>query len=585
VRTRLIPLLLLGLLIPRPRPVAAQIRPDRPPPPPVSILPPDGEGARTVTAQDSVAKRTTLPTLALPDIVVFGRSSATMREGSKLFTADKRTALDREIVPAGGEKSQTRTGWGGSRRTASWDAAAALRRLRAWTQAGSWGEVLAGAEGWLDRGSWQFTGTGGLERSGGHLPDSAFLLGRFEGGALHGLNRATDLRLRLYVSGGRQGEWGSAIPSDGLPGAPAGAERDWFEAGYGVELETRPAGRYRLGMSVAGRHAGLSDAVRTPGLEHHPASNGWALEATGGVTAGRVLVTLEAGHQRDHLTGPGPAQDVLLSQAAVGVNTRVGGASSLSLGGVWYHLSDDLSNRDRLWPRAEFVTRYSERLDLFIRYRPGIEYRPLGAAHRENPFVANDFRMVPREEDFHLGIGLRYLPLSGVTLGFEVARRQFDRLPVWRRAPLTDSESAGLFILGALTGVMVNETRLEVQSRLSPQIDLRSELLLRQPAGGLAEIPHLPRFALRADLEAAGPWELGFSLRLDHLGVRYGDGVGSAGRRLAAATDLGLGVQRAFGRRWLAWVALRNLLDSDMATWEGYPLPGRTSAVGISLRF
>jgi hypothetical protein len=338
-------------------------------------------------------------------------------------------------------------------------------------------------------------------------------------------------------------------------------------------------------VRLAGRHAGLSDAVRTPGLEHHPTSNGWQLEATGGVTAGRVLVSLEAGHQQDHITGSGPSQDVHLSQAMVGLSTRVGEASSFSVGGVWYHLADDLSIRDRLWPRAEFVTRYSERLDLYIRYRPGITYRTLGQAHGENPFVANDFRMVPREEDFHLGIGLRYQPLSGWTAGFEVARRQFDRLPVWRRAPLTDSESAGLFILGALTGVMVNETRLEVTGRLSPQLDLRSELLLRQPVGGLAEIPHLPRFALRTALEAAGPWGLGLSLHIDHVGLRYGDEGGSAGRRLAAATDLGLGVQRAFGRRWLAWVALRNLLDRDMANWEGYPLPGRTSAAGISLRF
>jgi hypothetical protein len=574
----------VALLLFGPRHTAAQIRPDRPPPPPVSILPPEGEAVR-VAVQDSVVKRVTLPTLALPDIVVFGRSSATVREGSKLFRADKRTALDREIVSTESEKAQTRTGWGGNRRTASWEVAAALRQGRAWAQAGSWGELLAGAEGWLDQGKWILTGRGALERSAGHVHDSAFLIGRVEGGALRALSRTTDLRLRWNLSGGRQREWGAPIPADGLPGAPPGAQRDWFEAGYGAEVETRPAPSCRLVLSLAGRHAGLSDAVRTPGLEHHPASNGWTISAHGGVTAGRVLVTLEAGHERDHLTGPGPAQDVLLSQTALEVSTRVGGASSLSLGGAWYHLSDDLSPRDRLWPRAEFVTRYSERVDLYIRYRPGIEYRPLGSAHRENPFVANDFRMVPREEDFHLGIGLRYEPFSGVTTGFEVARRQFDRLPVWRRAPLTDSESAGLFILGALTGVMVNETRLDVQGHLSPQLDLQSELLLRQRVGGPAELPHLPRFALQATLEAAGPWGFEFSFQLNHLGVRYGDEWGSAGRRLAAATDLGLGVRRAFARRWLAWVALRNLLDRDMATWEGYPLPGRSSAAGISLRF
>ncbi len=63
---------------------------------PSAVCAQTGESIREAQ-QDTVAKRRSLPPLALPDIVIFGRSTASTREGSKLFPADKQTALDREV--------------------------------------------------------------------------------------------------------------------------------------------------------------------------------------------------------------------------------------------------------------------------------------------------------------------------------------------------------------------------------------------------------------------------------------------------------------------------------------------------------
>jgi len=575
----------LLLLLLAPAAAGAQTPPDRPLPPPVSILLPEQETG--AARQDTAAvKRTALPTLALPDIVVFGSARATIRDGSKLFTADKRTALDREIQAPTGEKSGSRAGWGGARLVAASEPAALIHRLRAYSQVGNWGEVLAGLDGWMPWRGWQLSGGAGLERSDGHLPSSRYLLGRFDGTALHRLGEKNELRLHARWSGGRQAEWGAPILVDGLPAAPTGAERGWFETGYGVQLDARPASRLGLGLAVAGRHAGLSDEVRTPGTTHRPTSNGYYLSASGAFTADRFRLGLEVGLEGDHLSGPAPAQDVALARVELELGLRLSGTSSLSLGGLWYRLDDDLAARDRIQPRAEFQTRYSERLDLFVRYRPGVDYLDLGRAHEVNPFVANEFRMVPREEDFHLGVGLHYEVVPGLVAGFEVARRQFDRLPLWRRAPLTDIASDGLFVLSAVNGVMLNETRLTLDGRPGSRLGVEGGLVLRQPSGaGVEELPHVPRLELDLGLEAEGPWSLGLAARLHYLGPRSGDPAGSAGRKIPAATVLGLRVSRPFGPRLVGWVALHDLLDTGQVTWEGYPLPGRSSMVGLSVRF
>jgi hypothetical protein len=44
-------------------------------------------------------------------------------------------------------------------------------------------------------------------------------------------------------------------------------------------------------------------------------------------------------------------------------------------------------------------------------------------------------------------------------------------------------------------------------------------------------------------------------------------------------------VSHPIGSSITAWLEFRNLLGQDMALWEGYLLPGRTSALGFSVRF
>jgi hypothetical protein len=388
-----------------------------------------------------------------------------------------------------------------------------------------------------------------------------------------------------YLAGNRE-EWGTAIPTVGIPSVPAGADRSWFDGQYGLELDATLRRGLTLHASAGGRHAGIDDENRLPGTPVLPRSNGGWAETSLEWLTGRTLVRLSGRTEGDRLTGPRPRQTTSLSTASFTTRALFGRSNSVMLGVVWYGLEGGLGQTSRLWPLARFSSQYTDRLTMFAAYQPGIDYLRLGEARNQNPFVANGYQVVPREERFNLTIGLRYSLSRGMTIGFEVARRLYDRLPLWRRAPITESESDGLFVLDGLAAIGLSETRLSIEGEPAPGVQLEGALVVRAPTGGgIAELPHLPRFSLSGQVEARGPWRFDTSIRLVHMGERFGAPDGGSDRLLSAATDLGLRVSHPIGNSVTAWLELRNLLGQEMALWEGYLLPGRTSALGFSIRF
>ncbi len=533
--------------------------------------------------QDTVAKRMTLPPLTLPDIVIFGRGSATVREGSKLFTTDKRTALEREIGAPIGEKLDTRTGWGGGRMLAAQERAGPGRRARAYLRGATYSEFLGGGEYWVDMDRWRLLALAGGEGTKGHRLNSSSMGGFGRLSAIRQLGTSTEIRFKGGFSGGRQEEWGEGVPLEGVPAAPANAVREWYEGDYAVELE----GAIRRGLSLrgsaGGRHSGLNDDVRVVGLQ--PRSNGgWASAELEWVT-NRMILSLAGRTEGDRLKGVLPVQDARLTSATFSVQALFGGSSSALLGVSMYDLNVDPFSVRRFWPKVQFTSRYSERFSMYIDFLPRIDYMALGEARDQNLFVGNSYSVIPREEKFHLAIGLKYLVAPRITAGFQVARRLFDRLPVWQLAPATDSESRGLFILNGLVSVGVNETRLSLEGEPKENLAFNSELLLRDPTGGIEQLPQIPRLEFSAGVQARGPWNLDLGAKFTYLGERFGEEIGIQARSLAPTADLSLHTARSFGGFLTVWLELRNVLDQEVVLWESYPMPGFTTALGLSFRF
>jgi hypothetical protein len=397
----------------------------------------------------------------------------------------------------------------------------------------------------------------------------------------------TELRIRSGLSGGRQEEWGEAITAAGLQGAPTEAARTWIDGTYSLELESMIRRGLTFTAEAGGRHTELQDALREDPTTLQPGSNGgWAGLGLELVT-GRTIFSISGRAEADGVKGVVPSQRVSLVTGAISMQTLIGEARNLHLGMVAYRLDDGLSTSTRIWPRMSFSSRYSERFAMYIRYRPAIDYLTLGEARTVNPFVANSFTIAPRRERFNLAIGLHYTVAPRIVLGFQVARRLFDLLPAWRRVDLVnESNSRGLFMLDGIDSPGLNETRLSVQGDPSNRLTFSGEIVLRDPTGGgIEELPHLPKFELTGGVNAVGPWNLDLGAEVTWLGERYGDTAGQASRRLDPAADLSLRTAKDFGDLLTIWLELRNVLDREIVIWEGYPMPGRTTALGISLRF
>lgn len=546
-------------------------------PPTVPILP-EARQDTVRAAADTLTKRETLPPLALPDIVVFGRSSTTMREGSKLFPAEKRTVLDREVALPEGEKGTSRAGLGGGRQLAAREQVPGPRRARLFARAGTYGEGVGGLEWWRDLDRTRLITHVEVRGTGGHVDGSAALGGSGRVSVLHPISAFTDLRVRAGYGTGWQQEWAAS--------APPGAERDWYRGFYSAELESVPIRGLTLNLGAGGRHGGFTDGVRVPGSVLEPASNGGWASAGAEWLRGGLLVSLRGNAERDRILRPGEDQDASLASARLAVRTVTGESGSLMLGAELYHVDAALGPATRVWPIAEFSSQYSDRFSMFVRYEPHMDYMPLGEAREENPFTANSFRVVPREERFHLAVGVDYAVTPETTLRFEVGRRLYDRLPFWRPAPATDIGHEGLFVLDERTGATMSETRITLEGRPRSVLTYDGELLLRVPGGeGIQEVPHLARFEASASLGLQGPWSTHLEGHLRHIGERYSTLSADPGSRIDPVTDLGMRASRALSAGFTLWLELRNILDQEMVLWQGYPLPGRTSALGISVRF
>ncbi len=552
---------------------------------PSAVCAQTGEPVREAQ-QDSVAKRSSLPPLALPDIVIFGRSTASTREGSKLFPADKQTALDREVGAPVGEKINSRTGWGGGRMLAARERVGPGHWARAYLRGGTFGELIAGGDAWIDFKKWQLMAIFAGEGTGGHIPNSSSVDGRSDFSAIRYLGADTELRINLGYSLGRGEEWGIGATNVGIPGVPDGATRSWFDADYSVEMKGSVRRGITLYGGVGGRNAGLKDDVRGSGLQPRD-QGGWISAGVEWLT-GHTLVDLNARTESDRITGPQRSRDAALSSASLTVRSLVGETSSFLAGAVWYQVDAGIGQVTRIWPLAEFTSQYSDRFSMYVKYQPRIDYLSLGEARQQNPFVANSYVIAPGEERFHLKVGLRYIVAQHLTLEFQVARRQFDRLPLWRLAPASDPWSNGLFILDAVGPIGVNETRLNLEGTPGENLALSGELVLRDPSGGgIVELPHIPRLQFSGGIDCRGPWNLELGLRMTYLGERYGSGeqAGLDARKLAPASDMGIRVARGFGSTLTGWLELRNILDREIMVWEGYSMPGRTTALGLSLKF
>jgi len=540
----------------------------------------------TAAEQDTAAKQQTLPPLALPDIVIFGRSSATVRDGSKLFASDKRTVLDREIGAPVGEKIESRTGWGGGRTLAAQERVLTGRQARAWLRGGSHTAFIGGLEYWRDLGRWRFIARAGGDGTAGPIDNSGSSSGFGELVFERSLSSVSQVRFGGGFTSGRQEEWGTGVPLQGIPRAPLGAERTFSDGHYEVAGEFRLRRGLTLALGAGGRHTGLRDRSRIGGTDLRPHSDGgWADLAFDWVTD-RTVLELDARLEGDRMRGVTPDVTSRLAQASLTLQARVGEASSGLLGVGVYRMDSALGRVTRVWPRAKFTAHYSERFGMFIRYRPRFDYLTLGDARVVNPFVANTFQVTPREERFNLAVGLTWILAPRLTLQFEVARRQYDRLPLWRLAPNTDFQSEGLFILDGIVDVAVNETRLDLAGSPWEGFDLETGVILRQPGGGgIAVLSHIPETEFRARITADGPWGLIFGSDLTWLGERFGDTAGTGDRRLAPAADLGFRVARTFAGSLTAWLELRNVFDSEIVLWESYARPGRTTAIGFSYAF
>jgi len=537
--------------------------------------------------QDTAAKRQTLPPLALPDIVILGRDSAMVREGSKLFTSAKRTALDREIRPLLGEKVESRTGWGGGRTFAAQENVDPARRARAYLRGGSFNELLGGGEYWTDLGTWRLVAEAGGAGTKGHIPNSSSLEGFGRATMIRELGTNTEFRFRTGLATGRQDEWGTAIPAAVLQGAPTDAARTWINGTYEVEIESLIRRGLTFRAGAGGRHAELQDEVRETSTTIKPGSNGgWADVGLEWVTR-RSIFSIGGRAEADGVKGVVPARNVSLVSGELSMQSLVGEGRNLHLGAIFYRLNDGLSTSTRIWPRVSFSSQYSDRFGMYVRYHPSIDYLTLGEARIENPFVANSFTISPRQERFNLAVGLRYTVATRIVFGFQVARRLFERLPVWRRVDLVnESNSRGLFMLDTINSPGLNETRMSIEGEPRDRLYFSSEIVLRDPTGGgIEELPHIPRFEFSGSVNAVGPWNIDLGARVTWLGERYGDTAGDASRRLAPAADLGLRTAKNIGDLFTIWLELRNVLDREIVIWEGYPMAGRTTAFGISLRF
>ena len=536
--------------------------------------------------QDTVAKRRSLPPLALPDIVIFGRSTASTREGSKLFPADKLTALDREVGAPVGEKLGSRTGWGGGRMLAAQERVGPGRWARAYMRGGTFGEMLAGGDVWIDFRKWQLMAILAGEGTGGHVSNSSSVGGRGDFSAIRYLGTDTELRINIGYGLGRGEEWGVGATNVGIPGVPDGVTRSWSDADYSVEMK----GSLRRGITLygglGGRNAGLRDEVR--GTDLHPRDQGGWITAGMVWLTGKSLVDLDARMESDRITGPQRTQDASLLSTSLTVRSLFGETNSFLAGVVWYQVDTGIGQVTRIWPLAEFTSQYSDRFSMFVKYQPQIDYLNLGEARKQNPFVANSYEAASREERFHLSVGLRYIVAQHMALEFQVARRQFDKLPLWRLAPASDPWSNGLFILDSVGPIAVNETRINLEGTPRENLALSGELVLRNSTGGgIAELPHIPHLQFTGGIDFRGPWDLDLGLSINYLGERYGSGeqAGLDARRLAPVSDMGIRVARGFGSALTGWLELRNILDQEIMVWEGYSMPGRTTALGLSLKF
>ncbi len=556
-----------------------------------NLLPVGAAGQVTQQAvQDTSGKRQTLPPLALPDIVILGRDSAMVREGSKLFTSVKRTALEREIGAPLGEKLESRTGLGGGRTFAARDNADPGRQARAYLRGGTF-DYLGGAEYWTDLRQWRLVTEAGGAGTREHIDNSAALEGFGRATLIRRLGTNTELRIRAGFSGGRQEEWGDAITIAGLPGlqaAPADAARTWIDGTYGLEFESTLRRGLTFRAGAGGRHTELRDNTRQAPTTLEPGSNGgWADLGLEWVT-GRTIFALSGRAEGDGVKGVLPGRTVSLVTSEVSMQTLVGEARNFHLGAVVYQLNDGLSTITRIWPRVSFSSRYSDRFRMYVRYHPAIDYLSLSAARVANPFVANSFTVTPRRERFNLAIGLTYTVAPRIEMEFQVARRIFELMPVWRRVDLTnESNSRGLFMLDGIDSPGLNETRLGLRGDPSERFVFSSEVVLRDVTGGggIEELPHIPRFEFTGGINTVGPWNIELGAEVIWLGERYGDSAGLSSRRLEPAADLSLRTARKFGDLLTVWLELRNVLDREIVIWEGYPMPGRTTALGISLRF
>jgi len=549
---------------------------------------PDGAAGQVPqqAVQDTAGKRQTLPPLALPDIVILGRDSAMVRVGSKLFTSAKRTALEREIGAPLGEKLESRTGLGGGRTFAARENVDPGRRARAWLRGGNW-DFLGGAEYWTDLQQWRLVAEAGGAGNREHVDNSAAMEGFGRATMIRGLGTNSELRIRAGLSGGRQEEWGQALAAAGLQGAPVDAARTWIDGTYGLEFESMLHRGLTFRAGAGARHTELQDDTRQAPATLEPGSNGgWADLGLEWVTS-RTIFSLSARAEGDGIKGVLPGRTVSLVTGNVSMRTLVGEARNLHLGAVVYRLDDGLTMVTRIWPRVSYSARYSDRFGMHVRYHPSIDYLTLGEARIMNPFVANNFTITPRREYFNLAIGLDYTVAPRIILEFQVARRLFELMPVWRRVDLAnEGNSRGLFMLDGINRPGLNETRLALHGDPSEQFFFSSEIVLRDVTGrGVEELPHVPRFEFKGGVSTIGPWNIDLGAEVIWLGERYGDSAGLSSRRLEPAADLSLRTARKFGDLFTVWLELRNLLDREIVIWEGYPMPGRTTALGISLRF
>jgi len=555
-----------------------------------NLLPVGAAGQVTQQAvQDTAGKRQTLPPLALPDIVILGRDSAMVREGSKLFTSAKRTALEREIGAPLGEKLESRTGLGGGRTFAARDNADPGRQARAYLRGGTY-DYLGGAEYWTDLQQWRLVAEAGGAGTREHINNSAALEGFGRATIIRRLGSNSELRIRAGLSGGRQEEWGDAITIAGLPGlqaAPADAARTWIGGTYGLEFESMLHRGLTFRAGAGGRHTELRDDTRQAPTGLEPGSNGgWADLGLEWVT-GRTIFALSGRAEGDGVKGVLPGRTVSLVTGELSMQTLVGEARNFHLGAVVYQLNDGLTTITRIWPRVGFSSRYSDRFGMYVRYHPAIDYLSLGAARIANPFVANSFTVTPRRERFNLAIGLTYTVAPRIEMEFQVARRLFELMPVWRRVDLpNESNSRGLFMLDGIDSPGLNETRLGLRGDPSRRFVFSSEVVLRDvTGGGIEELPHIARFEFTGGINTVGPWNIELGAEVIWLGERYGDSAGLSSRRLEPAADLSLRTARRFGDLLTVWLELRNVLDREIVIWEGYPMPGRTTALGIAFRF